>query len=73
MRIADTPLPLRYCSSLSPSLTTRCLNSDWHDEYLPLTGVNVAAKALVTANTSQPDRAFPYSNTYYSELSGIDR
>ena len=45
---------------------------DWNEKYLPLVGVNVSARAMVTTNASDPSRAFPYSDTYYSFLTKID-
>jgi hypothetical protein len=38
---------------------------DWDEIYLPLTGVNVTAKAMITTDALQPDRRFPFSGTYY--------
>ncbi len=45
---------------------------DWNERYLPLVGVNVSARAMITSNASDPGRSFPYSDTYYSVLTKID-
>lgn len=45
---------------------------DWHEIYLPLTSVNVSSRSMLTVNASDPARAFPYSDTYYSFLTKMD-
>jgi hypothetical protein len=45
---------------------------DWNEKYLPLTSVNVSARAMVTIDPADPTRSFPYSGTYYSFLTHTD-